>query len=160
MKKFNLQSAKFNGGLRKGIRAFGRLSLNFAICTLLICGARAAKLCQATPPSWGLSVEGGGFVDLGTGCSNTVSTANCIGVYHKIRAFRTAAACSYGATTTAGEPGAAGSDGGTWCRLQNRKTWVCTAGTYLPAASERICGEFYSAISNKPDLIAIMFSAI
>ncbi|MDR1026867.1 MAG: hypothetical protein LBL46_00415 [Rickettsiales bacterium] len=48
MKKFNLQSAKFNCGARKGISAFGRLSLNFAICTLLIGGgeADAAKMCQ------------------------------------------------------------------------------------------------------------------
>ncbi|MDR1027248.1 MAG: hypothetical protein LBL46_02420 [Rickettsiales bacterium] len=54
MKKFNYQSAKFNDGLRERRGAFGKLSLNFAICTLLFCGdAVAAKLCMRNPPNGG-----------------------------------------------------------------------------------------------------------
>jgi hypothetical protein len=62
MKKFNLQSAKFNGSLRKGIRAFGRLSLNFAICTLLIAApqAQAAKACIAALSNVSILQSAGG----------------------------------------------------------------------------------------------------
>ncbi|MDR1027044.1 MAG: hypothetical protein LBL46_01365 [Rickettsiales bacterium] len=80
MKKFNLQSAKFNCGARKSINAFGRLSLNFAICTLLIGAADAAKLCGKKPIETTTADQ-----KLGAACNRTagfyVYGRNCGGEY-------------------------------------------------------------------------------
>jgi hypothetical protein len=129
MKKFNLQSAKFNGSLRKGIRAFGRLSLNFAICTLLIGGAQGAKLCYKN-----LSVAGDSDAQkwaIGDGCNGDMWNAGstdfknvCSVVYFTGTAMMTTEACTPGQTAT--NPGTyVFNQGYGWCKLSGKTTWVC-----------------------------------
>ncbi|MDR1026866.1 MAG: hypothetical protein LBL46_00410 [Rickettsiales bacterium] len=139
MKKFNLQSAKFNCGARKRICAFGRLSLNFAICTLLIGGAEGAKLCAANPDSW--ACDAGRFTwAYGIGCDNSTAdngtndfATRCGIVYAVGEARKTNVSCAPYTNQTSANPGANGSGNWVWCRIAGKKNWVCfnndTGGT-------------------------------